>query len=231
METNLRKTALTLDKLLKVAKYVTYGVMVSAIICIFLGYECNIGNLVDIMEAEAQYAHGRSAIGVVLFPIFILCFILDYLLPLVYFYIIYAIEVSFSTVKPEYQLSEKMTSFLKWGFLRIGILNVAIDIAPSSDGIAVIGLLFVITFLVIEVIWVQQLSQTWATLSPKHKNTADLLRNYVYLSIACTIVGIIGGIISEGVGDFINYVIAGSIDLYLFYQLGTYYKEMSKVKL
>ena len=75
METNLRKTALTLDKLLKVAKYVTYGVMVSAIICIFLGYECNIGNLVDIMEAEAQYAHGRSAIGVVLFPIFILCFI------------------------------------------------------------------------------------------------------------------------------------------------------------
>ena len=231
METNLRKTALTLDKLLKVAKYVTYGVMVSAIICIFLGYECNIGNLVDIMEAEAQYAHGRSAIGVVLFPIFILCFILDYLLPLVYFYIIYAIEVSFSTVKPEYQLSGKMTSFLKWGFLIIGILNVAIDIAPSSDGIAVIGLLFVITFLVIEVIWVQQLSQTWATLSPKHKNTADLLRNYVYLSIACTILGIIGGIISEGVGDFINYVIAGSIDLYLFYQLGTYYKEMSKVKL
>lgn len=65
----------------------------------------------------------------------------------------------------------------------------------------------------------------------EHRNTANLLRNYVYLLIACVIVGIIGGMISEGVGDFFNYVIAGGIDLYLFYQFSTCYHEMSNVKL
>lgn len=225
METNQRKTvALDIDRLMTVARYVTYGTILAALICIFSGESCSLSSLADCLG----HARNKGAVGALLC---LICFLLDYLIPLVLLYIIYAIEVSLRTVKQEYQVSAKMTSFIKWGYLIIGIINVVIDIADTSDSIALICLPFFIAFLVVEVIWVRQLSQKWATLSSKHQKTAELLRNYVYLSIACIIVGIIGGIISEGVGDFINYVIAGGIDLYLFYQFGTCYHEMCNVKL
>lgn len=207
-----------LDKILPIAKWVTYGTILAALICIFSGESCSISSLLGM-----RYAN-KGTLGALFC---IVCFMLSYLIPIVNLYIIHAIDVSLDVVKPEYQVSRNMTSFLKWGYLIIGIMNLAIDIADISDSIAYIGLPFFIAFIVIQVIWVRQLSKKWAMLSSKHKNVADLLRNYVYLSIACCIVGIIGGIISEGVGDFVNYVISGGVDLYLFYLFGSYYSEMA----
>ena len=218
------KVSKALGKILPVAQWVTYGTILAAIVCIFSGDSCSISSLVDSIE----HAHNKGILGALFC---LMCFLLNYLIPFVNFYIIHAIDVSLKTVKPEYQVSEKMTAFVKWGYIVFGVLNILCEIEDIGEEIALLLFLFLIAFLVVEVIWVRRLSQKWSNLSLCHKKVAELLRNYVYLLIACVIVGIIGGMISEGVGDFFNYVIAGGIDLYLFYQFSTCYHEMSNVKL
>lgn len=108
-------------------------------------------------------------------------FLLNDLIPFVNFYIIHAIEVSLSTLKPEYQVSGSMTTFLKWGYIGLGILGIIFEIAEIEDDATLILALFYVAFIIIQVIWARQLSQKWTNLSSWHKKTADLLRNYVIL--------------------------------------------------
>ena len=159
----------------------------------------------------------------------LVCFLLNDLIPFVNFYIIHAIEVSLGTVKPEYQVSGSMTTFLKWGYLVLGVLIIIFEIAEIGDEAALILALFYVAFIIVQVIWARRLSQKWSNLSSWHKKTADLLRNYVYLGLGCMVIAIIAGAITEPAEDFVTYVISGGIDLYLFYLFGTYYKEMANV--
>ncbi len=216
------EVAKNLGKILPVAQWVTYGTILAAIVCIFSGDSCSISSLVDGIE----HAHNKGILGTLFC---LVCFLLNYLIPFVNFYIIHAIEVSLSTLKPEYQVSGTMTTFLKWGYIVLGVLNIIFGIADMGEDVALILGLFYIAFIIVQVIWARRLSQKWSNLSSWHKKTADLLRNYVYLGLGCMVVMIIAGEISEGAGDFVSYVIAGGIDLYLFYLFGTYYKEMANV--
>jgi predicted membrane channel-forming protein YqfA (hemolysin III family) len=122
-----------------------------------------------------------------------------------------------------------MTTFLKWGYIGLGILGIIFEISEIGDEAALILALFCVAFIIVEVIWARRLSQKWTNLSSWHKKTADLLRNYVYLGLGCFVIAIIAGAISEAAGDFVTYVISGGVDLYLFYLFGKYYKEMANV--
>jgi len=216
------EVAKNLGKILPVAQWVTYGTILAAIVCIFSGDSCSVSSLVYSME----HAHNKGVLGALFC---LVCFLLNYLIPFVNFYIIHAIEVSLGTVKPEYQVSKNMTTFLKWGYIVLGVLNIIFGIAEIEDDATLILALFYVAFIIIQVIWARQLSQKWANLSSWHKKTAELLRNYVYLGLGCFVIAIIGGAISEAAGDFVTNVISGGIDLYLFYLFGTYYKEMANV--
>ena len=196
------EVAKTLGKILPVAQWVTYGTILAAIVCIFSGDSCSISSLVDGIE----HAHNKGIFGALFC---LVCFLLNYLIPFVNFYIIHAIEVSLGTLKPKYQVSGSMTTFLKWGYLVLGVLNIIFEIAEIGAEAALILALFYVAFIIVQVIWARRLSQKWSNLSSWHKKTADLLRN------------------CEAAGDFVTYVIAGGIDLYLFYLFGTYYKEMA----
>ena len=216
------EVAKNLRKILPVAQWVTYGTILAAIVCIFSGASCSISRLVDGIE----HAHNK---GIFRALFCLVCFLLNYLIPFVNFYIIHAIEVSLSTLKPKYQASGSMTTFLKWGYIGLGILGIIFEIAEIGDEAALILALFYVAFIIVEVIWARRLSQKWTNLSSWHKKTADLLRNYVYLGLGCFVIAIIAGAISEPAGDFVTYVISGGVDLYLFYLFGTYYKEMANV--
>lgn len=211
-----------LGKILPVAKWVTYGTILAAIVCIFSGDSCSISSLVDGIE----HAHNKGIFGA---WFCLVCFLLNDLIPFVNFYIIHAIQVSLGTLKPEYQVSGSMTTFLKWGYLVLGVLNIIVDITEIGDDVVLILGLFYIAFIIVQVIWARRLSQKWSNLSSWHKKTADLLRNYVYLGLGGMVVMIIAGAISEPAEDFVTYAISGGIDLYLFYLFGTYYKEMANV--
>ena len=93
-----------LNKILPIARWVTYGAIMASLICIFSGESCSISSLLGM-----RYAPNRGALGAL---VCLVCILLSYLIPLVLFYIIYAIEVSLRTVKPVYQVSGSMTSFL-----------------------------------------------------------------------------------------------------------------------
>ena len=211
-----------LGKILPVAQWVTYGTILAAIVCIFSGDSCSISSLVDGIE----HAHNK---GILEALFCLVCFLLNDLIQFVNFYIIHAIQVSLGTLKPEYQVSGSMTTFLKWGYIGLGVLNIICEIAEIGDEAVLILALFYIAFIIVQVIWARRLSQKWTNLSSWHKKTADLLRNYVYLGLGCMVIAIIAGAISKGAGDFVTYVISGGIDLYLFYLFGTYYKEMANV--
>ena len=212
--------AKTLGKILPVAQWVTYGTILAAIVCIFSGDSCSVSSLVYGIE----HAHNKGIFGALFC---LVCFLLNYLIPFVNFYIIHAIEVSLGTVKPEYQVSGSMTTFLKWGYIVLGVLNIIFGIADMGEDVALILGLFYVAFIIVEVIWARQLSHKWANLSSWHMKTAKLLRNYVYLGLGCFVIAMIGGAISEAAGDFVTYVISGGVDLYLFYLFGKYYKEMA----
>ena len=215
------KVAHNLEKILNIAQYVTYGTIIASLICIFSGESCSISSLVGMRWGPNKRAFGG------LFCI--VCFLLNYLIPLVYFYIIHAIDVSSNALKPEYQVSRSMTAFVKWGYIVLGVLNIICEIEEIGEDIALIFFLFLIAFIIVQVIWARRLVQKWSNISSCHKKVAELLRNYVYLNLGCGIVAIIASEISQGAGDFVGYVISGGIDLYLFYLFGTYYREMVHV--
>ena len=214
-----------LDTILSIAKYISYGYIFAAVICIIAGVSCDISNLLDVMESTRL--HGKAAAGaLIMYPLAILGCGLNYLIPFAYAYIFHSMNLSIDVVKPDYQVSSKSTSFLIWGWGLAGILSIIIDIAGLEfEVLQVLFGLFAIALVVVGAVWARKLSQKWSTLSPAHQKTADLLKIYAYLSVGVFVVSAIAYAIDNTFGDIIS-IISTCVDLYLFYKLGSCYHEI-----
>ena len=213
-----------LNKILPIAKYITYGAMFAAFLCVVSGVSCDIKNLVEVMANT--HVRGKAALGtVIMYPVGILCLALNYLIPFVYAYIFHAIDVSLDCVKKDFQVSANMSSVLIWGNVLIGIW-VIISELDDSGMLVWLAILFYIPLLVVEIIWVKQLYQKWSSLSPEHEEITKLLKNYIYLSATMCVISIIGYMLDDTIGDVCGNIIAPCVDLYLFYKFGECYESM-----
>lgn len=213
-----------LNTILSIAKYITYGAMFTALMCVVSGTSCNINNLVEFMTNT--HVHGKAALGAtIIYPIGILCFALNYLIPFVYAYIFHAMDVSLDCVKKDFQLSSSMSSFLIWGNVLMGLWGIILEL-DDSGLLTWLAILFFIPLLVVEIIWVKKLYQKWSSLSSEHEKIAKLLKNYIYLFTAFFVVSVIGYMLDDTIGDVCGNIIAPCVDLYLFYKFGECFEGM-----
>ncbi len=214
-----------LGTILPIARYISYGAMIAAFLCIVSGVSCDISSLIDVMTNTRL--HGKAVVGAtIMYPMAILGLGLSYLIPFVIAYIFHAIDVSLDTLKPDYQVSANMTQILIWGQFFIGIWGIILEL-DEDEVMALIFFPFVIAFYVVAAVWVSRLSQRWSVLDSAHKKTAGLLRLYIYLSIALAVACIIGYAIDGVIGDVIGNLISPCVDLYLFYKFGDCYREIN----
>ncbi len=170
----------------KYGRFVEYGVVIGVIICIISGLEYS-------LESLSSHSHHLRLIR--------LTAILEYILFLVDFFAVYAIECTNKTLKPEYQVSTSLTSAVKWMTIVCGILNCIVEAMSydgGNDGMGVLILLVSIALIVIMVIWAREMCQKWSQVGPEHEQVAKLVRNYVYLQIGvAALYLIIGGMVPD----------------------------------